>query len=88
MEKTIEQLLELSKNPYFILSDEEHERLNDFLYKKSGQQSQAKKNGKDSDKNIPVTVLNKNIVKKETGEIPVYENIATPDNTETLPGLF
>ena len=82
MEKPIEQLLELSKNPYFTLSDEEQARLDAFLSKKSAQQSRQKTSGNDSERNIPATVINRNIVRKETGEIPTYENVATPDSTE------
>jgi hypothetical protein len=74
--KTIEQLIQLSNNPYYKFSPEEKSRLNDFLSKKSEQSSQHKNNGKDSEKNIPATVLNKNVPKKETGEIPTINNVA------------
>lgn len=69
MEKSIEQLLEISKNPYYVLTIEENERLEAFLYKNSERQSLQMKNGKDSEKNIPATVLNKNVVKKDTGDM-------------------
>lgn len=79
MSKTIEQLLQLSKNPYYVFTSEEQEQLNTFLAKKSELLSQQRKNGKDSEKNIPATVINKNIVRKDVGEIPVMENIVHPD---------
>lgn len=85
MEKTIEQLLEISKNPYYTMTIEENKRLEDFLARNSGQQSQPKNSGEDSEKNIPATVINKNKVKKETGEIPVMENVAQATNPESLP---
>lgn len=37
--KTIEQLLQLSKNPYYKFSPEEEQVLNDFLYKKQEEES-------------------------------------------------
>ncbi len=80
MEKTIEQLLQLSKNPYFELSIEERQRLNDFLSEKSGQNSPLKKSGQDSERNIPATVINKNVVKKETGGIPTINNAVREDD--------
>jgi len=73
--KSIEQLLELRSNPYYEFTPEEKAALDDFLQPKSEQQSQTKKNGKDSEKNIPATVLNKNVVKKETGKIPTVDNV-------------
>ena len=77
--KSIEQLLELSKNSYYTLSNEEQAELDAFLAKQSEQQRQQKTSGDSSEKNIPATVLNKNIVKKEVGEIEVMENIVHPD---------
>lgn len=73
--KEIEQLLELKKNPYYEFSPEESKRLNDFLAKNSDTRAPRKKNGKDSEKNIPATVLNKNRVQKETGVIPVINHV-------------
>lgn len=78
--KSIEQLLEISKNPYYTLTNEEQARLDDFLSKKSEQKAPVKKNGKDSEKNIPATVINKNVVKKETGDIPTINNVAKKQN--------
>jgi hypothetical protein len=48
--KTIEQLLQLSKNPYYKFSPEEEQVLNDFLYKK--QEEESKKSHK---KNLKVS---------------------------------
>lgn len=82
--KSIEQLLQLKENPYYQLSPEEKARLDVFLFEKQVQQSQPKKNGKDSEKNIPATVLNKNVVGKETGKIPVVDNVAQIDSQEVV----
>lgn len=62
--KTIEHLLELSKNPFYKFSPEEKERLEDFLSKKQEKPSKrsGKTDSKNSDKNTPVVV--RNIVKK------------------------
>lgn len=62
--KTIEQLLFLSKNPYYKLSDEEKAVLDDFLEKKRAKatKSSPKKSEKNLERNTPVTV--KNIVEK------------------------
>lgn len=71
--KTIEQLLELSNNPYYIMSDAERAVLDDFLLLKSEQKTQHKDNSDSSDSNIHATVLSKNIVKPEHGQIPTVE---------------
>lgn len=80
--KSIEQLIELSNNPYYTFSLEEKAELDSFLSKKSEQSRQAKKSTDSSEKNIPATVLNKNKVQKETGEIPTINNVAYPDSKE------
>ena len=77
--KSIEQLLELSNNPYYQFSPEEKARLDAFLFKKSAQFNQQKNSDKNSEKNIPATVINKNVVKKETGKIPTVDNIVKDD---------
>lgn len=58
--KTIEQLLFLSKNPYYKLSPEEQQVLEDFLLKKQESESESfpKKNSKRFTGKIPVTVRN------------------------------
>lgn len=62
--KTIEQLLELSKNPYYTFTNDEKAVLDDFLskQKEDDSKSSAKKKKKSSDKNTPVRV--RNIVNK------------------------
>jgi hypothetical protein len=62
--KTIEQLLELSKNPYYKFSPAEEVILNDFLEKKSAKSSTSsvKKSSEHSEKDTPVRV--RNIVQK------------------------
>lgn len=72
--KTIEQLLHLTKNPYYKLSEEEQVMLDDFLNKRSAKTStsSAKKRSKKSGKNTPVRVRNivkKTIPKAEEAEI-------------------
>ncbi len=62
--KTIQQLLELSKNPYYQFPDDERAVLDDFLEKKRASESKKsrKKSSRRSSKKTPVTV--RNIVKK------------------------
>jgi hypothetical protein len=83
MEKTIEQLLEISKNPYYSLTPEERKRLDDFLWKNSAQKPQPKHSGGSSEKNIPATVVNKNRVEKETGEMPTINKANDIEKNET-----
>lgn len=62
--KTIEQLLELSKNPYYIFTEDEKAVLDDFLLKKrdtDSKQSQSTSSNKSSKK---TNVRVRNIVKK------------------------
>lgn len=81
--KDISQLLELQKNPYYQFSPEESQRLKDFLAKNSEKKTPQKKSGKNSEKNIPATVLNKNVVKKETGDIPTINNVVDKKASES-----
>lgn len=74
--KSIEQLLELSRNEHYTLSDEEQQRLDTFLSRKSELKKQQKTSSTDSEKNIPATVINKNIVQKDVGLIPTAEQVA------------
>lgn len=62
--KTIEQLLQLSKNPYYKFTPDEEMLLNDFLSKKQAKASKKsqKKNSTESSAKTRVTV--RNIVKK------------------------
>jgi len=71
--KTIEQLLELSKNPYYTFTNEERAVLDDFLSTQKGKDwlSSRQKKSSSSDKNTPVRV--RNIVEKT---IPDVETVA------------
>lgn len=68
--KTIAQLLQLSKNPYYTFTDEEKEVLDAFLLTQREQLDRQGKHSSDSSKNTPAIVISRNIVPKETGEIP------------------
>lgn len=73
-QKTIEQILFLSKNKYYKLSASEEARLNDFLSEKkasASKKSRTKSSRKSSD-GTPVRV--KNVVKKTKTDPPVVEN--------------
>lgn len=67
--KTIEQLLELSKNPYYTFTNDEKAVLDDFLSKKQAKASKnsAQKNSKPSDSNTPVRV--RNVVPKVVDDV-------------------
>ena len=67
--KSIEQLLELSKNPYYKFTPNEMTVLDDFLSKKQEKalKSNQKKNSKNSEKNTPVRV--RNIVEKTIPDV-------------------
>lgn len=75
--KPIEQLLELSKNPYYKFTNDEKAVLDDFLSAKKAKDSKSstKKNSKSSGSNTPVRV--RNIVEKT---IPNVED--APERTE------
>lgn len=62
--KTIEQLLDLSKNPYYKFTNDEKAVLDDFLLRKQEGElkRQQKKNLRNSGKSTPVIV--RNIVEK------------------------
>lgn len=62
--KTIEQLLELSKNPFYKFTNDEKAVLDDFLEKKREKDLKRlqKKNSRSSETNTPVRV--RNIVEK------------------------
>lgn len=68
--KTIEQLLELSKNPYYKFTQDEQMVLDDFLSKKRAKDSETKQNpnSKPSDKSTDVRV--RNIVPKVIPGVP------------------
>lgn len=62
--KTVEQLLQLTKNPFYKLTNDEQAVLDDFLarQKEEDSKSSQNKNEKNSEKNTPVRV--RNIVEK------------------------
>lgn len=64
--KTIQQLLDLSKNPFYKFTDAEQAVLDDFLSQKqeSDSKKSQKESSKKSSKSTPVTV--RNIVPKVT----------------------
>ena len=73
--KTIQQLLDLAKNPYYQFTKDEQAVLDDFLSKKQDKDSETsqKSNSKQSSKKTPVTV--RNIVKKaDTYPPEAYES--------------
>jgi len=72
--KTIEQLLHLSKNPYYTFTQDERAVLDDFLLKQREDHSQEspKKNSKGSSKKTPVRV--RNVVEKADTFPPEYHN--------------
>lgn len=72
--KTIEQLLELSKNPHFKLMPDEEQELHAFLSKKREEESKIspKKNSKKSTRKTNVRV--KNVVQKTNTEPEEIEN--------------
>lgn len=73
--KTIEQLLELSKNPYYVFTADEKQVLDDFLAKKRAKDStnSQKPNSPNSDSSTPVRV--RNIVPKT---VPGLEDAPEP----------
>lgn len=81
--KTIEQLLELSKNPYYVFTKNEKVVLDDFLSKKQAPRlapSQSK-NSEQSDKNTNVHV--RNIVPKTIDRLE-----DAPEPTDVLQDAF
>jgi len=67
--KTIEQLLDLSKNPYYKFTNDERAVLDDFLLKRREEDSQSKqkKSSKSSENDTPVRV--RNIVEKTVPQV-------------------
>lgn len=74
--KTIQQLLDLSKNPYYQFTDDERAVLDDFLEKKRASDSKKsqQKSSKESSKKTPVRV--RNIVKKADTYPPEFTESA------------
>ena len=67
--KTIEQLLELSKNPYYKFTPDEQQVLDDFLVKRRAKPSKnsQNQNSKNSEESTLVTV--RNIVPKTVDRV-------------------
>lgn len=67
--KTIEQLLELSKNPFYTFTNDEKAVLDDFLSKKQAKASKnsQQKNSTNSGSNTPVRV--RNVVPKMVDDV-------------------
>ena len=76
--KTIDQLLELAKNPYYKFTQTEQEVLDDFLSKK--QEKDSKTSHETSSKKLSdkTPVIVKNIVKKADTYPPVAQE-SSPD---------
>lgn len=72
--KTIEQLLALSKNPYYTFRPEERELLDNFLSKKQEKESKStrKKNSKRLEKSTDVRV--RNVVEKTIDDVPEIDS--------------
>lgn len=68
--KTVEQLLQLSKNPYYKFTNDEKAVLDDFLEKQKEEPStnSVKKKKTNSGKDTPVRV--RNIVEKTIDDVP------------------
>jgi ERCC4-type nuclease len=81
--KTIEQLLQLSKNPYYVFQPDEQRLLDDFLSKKQASTSKKsrKKSSKESSEKTNVRV--RNIVEKVIPSVPESTKNATED-TESV----
>lgn len=81
--KSISQLLDLSKNPYYVFTSEERAALDAFLSKNSEQKPSAKDSSTNSEKNIPAIVRNNNIVRPEKGDIPTMDNTVDKHQSES-----
>ena len=62
--KTIQQLLELSKNPYYQFLPDEKEVLDDFLLKQKEKYSQTSQEKSSTESSEKTRVTVRNIVKK------------------------
>ena len=81
--KTVEQLLQLSKNPYYKLSNDEKQVLDDFLSKKqdSASKKSAKKSSKGSSAKTNVRVTNV-VEKVDTNPEKVTSGFTDEDDRE------
>ena len=62
--KTIEQLLELSKNPFYKFTQDEKQVLDDFLLRQRGDHSTSSAKKKDKNSELNTVVRVRNIVQK------------------------
>lgn len=62
--KTIEQLLELSRNPYYVFTDDERMVLNDFLLGQPVKESKSSQKTSSTKLSKKTNVIVRNIVKK------------------------
>lgn len=72
--KTVEQLLALSKNPYYKFTNDEKAVLDDFLSQRREKASKnnQKKNSPNSESNTPVRV--RNVVDKTIDDVPTVNS--------------
>lgn len=68
--KSIEQLLQLSKNPYYVFTPEEQQVLDDFLSKKKAKSSKTSPSTSDSTSSTNTAVRVRNIVPKTIPGVP------------------
>jgi hypothetical protein len=71
--KTIEQLLQLKKNPYYVFSKEEQEAIDSFLLAQSELPKPQVSSSTSSSKHTPAIVVSKNKMVKVIGEIPTEQ---------------
>ncbi len=68
--KTIQQLLELSNNPYYVFTNEEKQVLDDFLVKKREKDLKNSRTQKDSNSSKNTAVRVRNIVPRTIPGLP------------------
>lgn len=68
--KTIEQLLELTKNPYYKFTQDEQAVIDDFLSKKRAKDSQNKQNPNSNPLDKSTDVRVRNIIPKVIPGVP------------------
>lgn len=68
--KTIEQLLELTKNPYYTFTQDEKQVLDDFLFKKQAKASKVSAEKSSTELSTKTNVRVRNIVEKADTGVP------------------
>lgn len=71
--KTIEQLLKLSRNPYYKFTQTEREVLDDFLSKNQDSGSQTSQETNSTESSKPTRAIVRNVVKKSDTYPPEAE---------------